>query len=108
PVPYTQPRRLMCGSVARLNIPGMLRAFDFASVDQSSPQRHQTTVPQQALFLMNSPFLLDQARGLAKRAADAPDRVRSLYRLALGGDRSDDERRLGEKFLDQPAPPPVV
>jgi hypothetical protein len=107
-VPFTQPRRTLYGYVDRLNIPGMLRAFDFASVDQSSPQRHQTTVPQQALFLMNSPFLLDQARGLAKRAADAPDRVRSLYRLTLGRDPSDDERRLGEKFLDQPAPPPVV
>jgi hypothetical protein len=106
--PFTSPRRTVYGYVDRLNIPGMLRAFDFASVDAHSPQRHQTTVPQQALFLMNSPFLVEQSRGLAKRAADAPDRVRSLYRLVLGRDPSDDERRLGEKFLDQPGPAPVV
>jgi hypothetical protein len=107
-VPFTQPRRTIYGYVDRLNIPGMLRAFDFASTDQSSPQRHQTTVPQQALFLMNNPFLLDQARALAKRTADAPDRIQALYRLALGRDPNEDEVRLGRAFLDQPAPPPVV
>jgi hypothetical protein len=107
-VPFTSPRRTVYGYVDRLNIPGMLRAFDFASVDQSSPQRHQTTVPQQALFLMNSPFMRDQARGLAKRVADAPDRVRALYRIVLDREPSEDEARLGRAFLDRPEPPPVV
>src|SRR6185295_10597775 len=63
-VPFAAPRRTVYGYIDRLNIPGMLRAFDFASVDAHSPQRHQTTVPQQALFLLNSPFMVDQARGL--------------------------------------------
>ncbi|HZE95716.1 MAG TPA: PSD1 and planctomycete cytochrome C domain-containing protein, partial [Planctomycetota bacterium] len=99
PVPFTSPKRTLYGYVDRLNIPGMLRAFDFASVDQSSPQRHQTTVPQQALFLMNSPFMLDQARGVAKRAGGEPDRVRAVYRIVLGRDPSDEELRLGNAFL---------
>jgi len=103
-VPFTSTRRTVYGYIDRLNIPGMLRAFDFASVDQSSPQRHQTTVPQQALFLMNSPFMRDQARGVAKRATD----VRSLYRVVLGRLPSEDEERLGKVFLDKPEPPPVV
>jgi len=107
-VPFTSTRRTVYGYVDRLNIPGVLRAFDFASVDQSSPQRHQTTVPQQALFLMNSPFLRDQARGAASRAAGAPDRVRALYRLLLGREPTEDERRLGRAFLDKPEPPPVA
>ena len=103
-VPFTSTRRTVYGYVDRLNIPGMLRAFDFASVDQSSPQRHQTTVPQQALFLMNSPFMRDQARAVAKRATD----VRSLYRVVLGREPSEGEVRLGKVFLDKPEPPPVV
>jgi hypothetical protein len=111
-VPFTAPRRTIYGFVDRLNIPGMLRAFDFASVDAHSPQRHQTTVPQQALFLMNSPFMIEQARALAKRsgeaAAEAPERVRALYRLVYGRDPSDDEITLGRRLLDQPAPPTVV
>jgi len=107
-VPFTSPRRTVYGYVDRLNIPGMLRAFDFASVDQSSPQRHQTTVPQQALFLMNSPFLRTQTRALAKRAAGEQDPVRALYRRLFGREPSEDEARLGRAFLDKPEPPPVV
>ena len=64
--------------------------------DATSPRRFVTTVPQQALFLMNSPFLHEQARRLAavgeaghgaasRIAATAPadetaERVRRLYR----------------------------
>ena len=107
-VPFTGTRRTIYGYVDRLNIPGMLRAFDFASADQSSPQRHQTTVPQQALFLMNSPFLREQARGLAKRTAGAPDRIAALYRLILGREPSEEEVRLGRAFLEKPEPPPVA
>jgi len=113
PVPFTAPRRTLYGYIDRLNIPGMLRAFDMASVDAHSPQRHQTTVPQQALFLMNSPFMVDQSRALGKRpevaaAADAPGRVRALYRIVFGRDPSDEEIALGRRLLDQPPPPPVV
>jgi hypothetical protein len=109
-VPFTAPRRTVYGYVDRLNIPGMLRAFDFASADAHSPMRHQTTVPQQALFLMNSPFMLDQARALARRAAgsEAQDRVRALYRIVYGRPPSDEEIELGRRLLDQPPPPPVV
>jgi hypothetical protein len=109
-VPFAAPRRTIYGYVDRLNIPGMLRAFDFASVDAHSPQRYQTTVPQQALFLMNSPFMVEQARGLANRAgsAEGPERVRALYRFVFGREPSGDEIMLGRRLLDQPAPPPIV
>ncbi|MBV8878377.1 MAG: PSD1 domain-containing protein [Planctomycetaceae bacterium] len=107
-VPFTGTRRTVYGFVDRLNIPGMLRAFDFASVDASSPQRHQTTVPQQALFLMNSPFMREQARGVVQRSAGAPDKIRALYRAILGREPGEEELRLGRTFLDKPEPPPVA
>lgn len=47
------------------NLPGVFRTLDFANPDATSPQRHVTTVPQQALFLLNSPFVMDRARGLS-------------------------------------------
>ncbi|MBL9126866.1 MAG: DUF1549 domain-containing protein, partial [Verrucomicrobiales bacterium] len=49
-------RRTVYGFVERQNLPGLFRTFDFASPDTSSSQRFRTTVPQQALFLMNSRF----------------------------------------------------
>ncbi len=45
----------------------MLAAFDFASPDQHVPLRYTTTVPQQALFLLNSSFMAEQAEHLANR-----------------------------------------
>ena len=60
-------RRAVYGYIDRQNLPGTFRAFDLASPDQHAPQRFQTTVPQQALYLMNSPFLDDQANAVAAR-----------------------------------------
>jgi hypothetical protein len=62
-------RRTVYGLVDRQSLPGVFRAFDFASPDQSAERRPQTTVPQQALFGLNSPFVLEQARALAERTA---------------------------------------
>jgi len=106
-------RRSVYLFIDRQNLPGTFRNFDFASPDTHSPQRYTTTVPQQALFLMNSPFMVDQSRALGKRpevaaAADAPGRVRALYRIVFGRDPSDEEIALGRRLLDQPPPPPVV
>jgi hypothetical protein len=49
-------RRTLYASIDRQFIPGVLRAFDFANPDQHTPERHETTTAQQALFLMNHPF----------------------------------------------------
>jgi hypothetical protein len=68
PVEITRPpfsnRRSVYGYIDRQDLPNLLRVFDFASPDQSSERRPRTTVPQQALFLMNSPFVLDRAKAL--------------------------------------------
>ncbi|MEX1097952.1 MAG: PSD1 and planctomycete cytochrome C domain-containing protein [Planctomycetales bacterium] len=62
--PFT-PRRTVYGFIDRQNLPGLFRTFDFASPDAHTPQRHLTTVPQQGLFLLNSPFVLEQAERAA-------------------------------------------
>src|SRR5687767_5055675 len=61
------PRRSIYAFIDRQNLPGMFRTFDFASPDATSPQRFHTSVPQQALFMMNSPFVSEQAKKLADR-----------------------------------------
>ena len=69
--------------------PGLLSAFDFASPDQHAPLRFVTTVPQQALFFLNSPFVAEQSRGAGRarrnRAAATPStKIAQLYRLVFG------------------------
>jgi hypothetical protein len=97
-------RRTVYGFIDRQNLPGVFRTFDLASPDTSTPQRHVTTVPQQALFLMNNPFVAEQAKALAARpdvqARTAPEeRVRHLGRLVLGRDAEPDEVTLGCQFV---------
>src|SRR5204862_4749957 len=47
-------RRTIYGLVDRQDLPAMYRAFDFAVPDQCAERRPRTTVPQQALFALNS------------------------------------------------------
>ncbi|MFO0429328.1 MAG: PSD1 and planctomycete cytochrome C domain-containing protein [Planctomyces sp.] len=61
-------RRTLYGLVDRQFLPGTLRVFDFANPDLHIPQRSETMVPQQSLFLMNHPLALEQARNLAEAA----------------------------------------
>lgn len=100
-------RRTVYGFVDRLNVPGMFRSFDFPSPDASTPQRDQTTVPPQALFLMNHPLVIEAAQGVLRRAevasqAESPQKVAAVYRLLLGRDPDADEQRLAAEFLAQP------
>jgi hypothetical protein len=97
-------RRTVYGLVDRQSLPGLFRAFDFASPDSSAERRPRTTVPQQALFGMNAPFVLEQARALAARSevageADPARRVAALYRRVLGRPPDAGEVRLALAFV---------
>jgi hypothetical protein len=97
-------RRTVYGFIDRQNLPGMLRTFDFANPDTSNPQRYETTVPQQALFLMNNPFVQEQAKQLIKRGelsglSDGVAKIRALYRIVFGRQPDDREMELGQHFL---------
>ena len=64
--PYPK-RRAIYGLIDRKFLSTDARSFDFANPDMHSPKRHVTAVPQQALFLLNSPFVAERCRALAKR-----------------------------------------
>ena len=96
-------RRTIYGFIDRQNLDPVYRTFDFASPDSSSPKRLATTVPQQALFLMNSPFILQQARRLAAASvanpADPAAGVRVLYERLLGREPDSEELALAVNFV---------
>ncbi len=101
--PYT-PRRALYGFVERQNLPGIFRTFDFASPDSTSARRFLTTVPQQALFFMNSPLSIEQAKIATARpelvgASDDTQRIKRLYQLLFARQPDASEIAAGLRYL---------
>ena len=99
------PRRTLYAFIDRQNLPGIFRTFDFANPDLHSPQRHETSVPQQALFMMNSPVLIEQADRLVNaesflEQAPAAEKIQWLYRRLFARDAELSEVRHGSDFLN--------
>jgi mono/diheme cytochrome c family protein len=101
--PYSG-RRTVYGFLSRTPLPEQFRTFDFPSPNETAGERLLTTVPQQALYLLNSPFVTQQARLLAKRSqaggsAAPQERIGRLYRLAYSRGPDPEEVALGLQFL---------
>jgi hypothetical protein len=106
--PYAT-RRTIYGRVDRADVADVLINFDFANPDLPSGRRHETTVPQQALFLMNSPLVIEQAKKLValadfNKCLDNEARIEFLYQRVYQRPARPDEVKLGLEFLgDKPA-----
>jgi hypothetical protein len=101
---HTDNRRSVYARVFRNALPEIFEAFDFADPSVSTGRRSTTTVAPQALFMMNNPFVLQNARRaaqrlLAEKGLDDAQRIERAYRLTLGRAPTTAERRLGETFL---------
>ncbi len=101
------PRRTVYAFVERGKLPAALSAFDFASPDQHAPMRFVTTVPQQALFFLNSPFVAEQATHLAKRVRSQEPRaaVKAIYEHVFGRVPSESELAAGLRFTAEASTP---
>jgi len=99
-------RRTIYGMVDRSDVADVLINFDFANPDLPTGRRHETTVPQQALFLMNSPLVIEQAKRLVALPAftactDARSRIEFLYQRIYQRPPRPEEVQLGTEFVDQ-------
>ena len=97
-------RRAVYAMVDRSNLPSLYRVFDFANPDAHTAERFVTTSPQQSLFMMNSPFVVEQTRRLANRPemsgkADDSTRIKALYHTLFNRAPTDREISIGQKFL---------
>ena len=97
-------RRSVYAYIDRQNLPGLFRSFDFASPDATCPRRFVTTVPQQALFMMNSPVVVEQSRNVLARpeiasAAEPQQKIARLYRLLFDRTPAPEEIALGTSFI---------
>jgi len=73
--------------IDRQNLSAFARHFDFPAPDFTVPRRPTTTVPQQQLFFLNSPFVLKQATRLGEQAVcisgDDQARLEWLFKTIL-------------------------
>ncbi len=99
-------RRTLYGVVDRSDLMDAFVNFDFANPDMPSGRRYETTVPQQALFLMNSPVVVEQAKHLVElpafdACADDATRIQFLYERIYQRLPGPEEIKLGLEFVAQ-------
>ena len=95
-------RRTVYGRISRGRTNGLLQLYGFPEATMHSPGRETTTTPLQQLFVMNSPFMRDQAAALAGRVtqeADVNAKVRLMYRKVLARDPTERELELAGAYL---------
>jgi hypothetical protein len=101
---YPSRHRSVYVMTQRLQRHPFLGLFDGPDTNTSTDRRTSSTVAPQALYLMNSPFVTEQADAFAQRLLwEAPDPagcVDRAVRLAWGRPASPEERDRGIRYLD--------
>ncbi|HJQ81751.1 MAG TPA: PSD1 and planctomycete cytochrome C domain-containing protein [Lacipirellulaceae bacterium] len=102
---YDTNRRSVYLMTQRIQRHPYLAIFDGADPSASTGERMTSTTPLQALYLMNDPFLHEQARRVAERimhhAPDDERRTAYAYELLLARPPMVDEQTQAKKFLEK-------
>mgnify|MGYP001114328300 FL=1 len=96
-------RKTIYGEIDRQNLPGIYRVFDLPNPDQSAAKRTRTTVPQQSLFMINSPFVAAQANHIMKELVSNNERqldqIKQLYRTLFQREPTPLEIEIGSQYI---------
>jgi hypothetical protein len=100
-------RRTLYGMVSRHELNSLLRLFDFPDPNITSEKRTVTTVPLQQLFVLNSEFMVRNAKALAAKLTAKPglsdaERIGAAFLMVFGRPVTDRELQLGLNFLSAP------
>jgi cytochrome c553 len=98
------PHRSVYMPVIRNAVPAALSVFDFAEPSLIVGKRNETTVPAQALFLLNNKFMLNRSADLAENVLavanlDDSQRISYAWRMALARPATDEEAAAALAFL---------
>lgn len=100
----TDSHRTVYLSIIRDGVPEMLTLFDFPDPSLIIGERATTTVPAQALFLLNNPFVIRQAEALADKLLAVSDdddtKLKRAYQLCFARPPSEKELQNARKFLE--------
>jgi hypothetical protein len=97
-------RRTIYAGVSRHKLSDTLQTFDFPDPAIHCARRAETTTPLQQMFVLNSPFMKQEAAALAGRIQQhggsvLVDRVHFVHRLLFGREASDAEVQIAREFL---------
>jgi hypothetical protein len=96
-------RRTIYLPLRRSNLPSVLNLFDFGDATTTGEGRSRTNIAPQALFMMNSAFVAERARSLAKSLlagnSDEAGRIERAYMITLGRKPAADEIRQDLEYI---------
>jgi len=107
-------RRTLYQFIDRKQIPRLRLTFDFSVPDATLPKRFNSTVPQQALFLLNDAFITRRARRVLREldrelGSAAPEqRIDWVYRRLYGRQPSSAELALSAQFVTEAEADPIT
>ena len=94
--------------IDRQHLSSFAKDFDFPSPDFTAPRRFSTNVPQKQLFFLNSPFVIEQAKQIARNTetiVDKKERVCRLFQIVLARNPTDDEAVAAMRFIAEQESP---
>ena len=99
-------RRSVYVPAFRNTIHPLLAVFDAANPNLVTGRRNVSNLPTQALYLMNSPFVMSQsrlaaARLLKEKAADDTARLNTAYQWTLGRLPTKREAEISLRYLQR-------
>ena len=97
--------RSIYGMVDRSRLPESLTTFDFATPEMTTGKRFKTTVPKQALFLMNNALIVEQARNVVTRpefvrVISEEQKIEMLYDIFYQRKPSDLEKKIAINYVN--------
>jgi hypothetical protein len=97
-------RRMIYQDKPRMRLDDTFGAFDCPDAGQVTPRRNVSTTPLQALNLLNSPFIMEQAEIFAQRlrkdaGPEAGRQIRRAFLLALGRKPSPVEQQAAAELI---------
>ena len=100
-------KRTLYSQISRKELNKTLMLFDYPDANVHAARRSESATPTQKLFVMNSPFIIAQAKKLAQRvqqnAGNDVERIRLAYELLFTRQPAPEELELARSFLQQPA-----
>ena len=103
----THHKRTIYSRVSRRELNKTLMLFDYPDANVHAARRSTSTTPTQKLFVLNSPFIIEQAKQLARRiqqiSGDDAARIRHAYTLLFAREPEAEELAIATEFLKQPA-----
>ena len=99
-------RRMIYMTKVRQEQESVFGSFDCPDASQVTPKRSQSTTPLQALNLLNSSFVMEQAGFFAERLAkefpgSTRDQVQRAFELCFGRPPTNDELTSSSAFIEQ-------